>query len=97
MSSRNERLSPNERNTAAIIYKTLLKVQQKFLTLQPSEIGEWVTQVFENQPGLKLDYFEIAEETTLVNNESKISNPKYRAFIAVFINNIRLIDTISLN
>ncbi len=97
MSSRNERLSPNERNAAAIIYQTLLEVQHKFLTEPLSEIEQWVNQEFENQPDFKLDYFEIADETTLITCKSKNTDQKYRAFIAVFVNNIRLIDTISLN
>jgi pantoate--beta-alanine ligase len=97
MSSRNERLSPNERNAAAIIYQTLLEVQHKFSTEPLSEIEHWVNQVFENQPNFKLDYFEIADETTLLTCKSKNPDQKSRAFIAVFVNNIRLIDTISLN
>ena len=97
MSSRNERLSPNDRNAAAIIYKTLLEVKHKFSSESLSEIALWVNQVFENQPDFKLDYFEIADETTLLTCETKNPNQKYRAFIAVFVNNIRLIDTISLN
>jgi pantoate--beta-alanine ligase len=97
MSSRNERLSPNERNAAAIIYQTLLEVQHKFSTEPLSEIEHWVNQVFENQPDFKLDYFEIADETTLLTCKSKNPDQKFRAFIAVFVNNIRLIDTISLN
>ena len=97
MSSRNERLSPNERNEAAIIFKTLLEVKQKFSTETLSEIVLWVTQVFENQPDFKLDYFEIADETSLITCETKNPEQKYRAFIAIFVNNIRLIDTISLN
>ncbi len=97
MSSRNERLSPNERNAAAIIYKTLLEVKHKFLTKSLSEITFWVNQVFENQSDFKLDYFEIADETTLLTCETKNPDQNYRAFIAVFVNNIRLIDTISLN
>ena len=97
MSSRNERLSPNERNAAAIIYQTLLEVQHKFSTEPLSEIEHWVNQVFENQPDFKLDYFEIADETTLLTCKSKNPDQKSRAFIAVFVNNIRLIDTISLN
>jgi pantoate--beta-alanine ligase len=44
-----------------------------------------------------LDYFEIADETTLLTCKSKNPDQKSRAFIAVFVNNIRLIDTISLN
>ncbi len=97
MSSRNERLSPNDRNAAAIIYTTLLEVKHKFSSESLSEIALWVNQVFENQPDFKLDYFEIADETTLLTSETKNPNQKYRAFIAVFVNNIRLIDTISLN
>ncbi len=97
MSSRNERLSPNDRNAAAIIYKTLLEVKHKFTSESLSEIALWVNQVFENQSDFKLDYFEIADETTLQTCETKNQNQKCRAFIAVFVNNIRLIDTISLN
>ena len=97
MSSRNERLSPNDRNAAAIIYKTLLEVKHKFSSESLSEIALWVNHVFENQPDFKLDYFEIADETTLQTCETKNQNQKYRAFIAIFVNNIRLIDTISLN
>ena len=97
MSSRNERLSPNDRNSAAIIYKTLLEVKRKFSSESLTEIALWVNQVFENQPNFKLDYFEIADENTLLTCETKNPNQKHRAFVAVFVNNIRLIDTISLN
>ena len=97
MSSRNERLSPNERNAAAIIYKTLLEVKNKFSYESLSEIALWVNQVFESQPDFKLDYFEIADEAKLQTCEIKKQDQKCRAFIAVFVNNIRLIDTISLN
>ncbi len=97
MSSRNERLSPNERNSAAIIFKTLQEVKQKYPSQSLSEIALWVNQVFENQPDFKLDYFEIANEATLQTCENKNQDQKCRAFIAVFVNNIRLIDTISLN
>ena len=97
MSSRNERLSPNERNSAAIIFKTLQEVKQKYPSQSLSEIALWVNQVFENQPDFKLDYFEIANEATLQTCENKNQDQKCRAFIAVFVNKIRLIDTISLN
>ena len=97
MSSRNERLSPNERQSAAIIYKTLLDVKSKFNSESVMEIKKWVETVFENQNNFKLDYFEIADEATLLPCEEKIEAKKYRAFIAVYVNNIRLIDTVSLN
>ena len=97
MSSRNERLSPNERKSAEIIYKTLLEVKSKFNSETVAEIKKWVDHVFENQTDFKLDYFEIADEATLVPCEEKNTSKKYRAFIAVYVNNIRLIDTVSLN
>ena len=97
MSSRNERLSPNERESATIIYKIVLEVKSKFNSESVTEIKKWVEHVFENQNNFKLDYFEIADEATLLPCEDKTDTKKYRAFIAVFVNNIRLIDTISLN
>ena len=97
MSSRNERLSPIERAEAAIIFKTLTIVKSDFKQKSVAEINLFVTQVFEKHPLMTLEYFEIAEATTLLPCESKKNNIAYRAFIAVFINNIRLIDTISLN
>jgi pantoate--beta-alanine ligase len=97
MSSRNERLLPIERESATIIYKTLLEVKSKFNSESISDIKSWVEHVFEKQINFKLDYFEIADEASLLPCEEKIDIKKYRAFIAVFVNNTRLIDTISLN
>lgn len=96
MSSRNERLSKEERATAAMLYKTLKEAKELFTTQTPSEVKEFVSTVFENHPLITLEYFEIANETTLVPTETKTEGISYRAFLAVFINNIRLIDTISL-
>lgn len=96
MSSRNERLSKEERATAAMLYKTLKEAKELFTTHTPSEVKEFVSTVFENHPLITLEYFEIANETTLVASETKTEGISYRAFLAVFINNIRLIDTISL-
>ena len=97
MSSRNERLSTSERDEAAFIYQTLLEVKDRFRTENPSEISKWVEKEFDNNPLFTLEYFVIADEETLSECKQKNKDKKYRAFIAVLINNIRLIDTISLN
>jgi pantoate--beta-alanine ligase len=97
MSSRNERLTTKERATAAFIYKILLEIKDKFATNNVATINTWVETSFEDHPAFQLEYFQIAEEETLIPCEFKKENKKYRAFIAVFINNIRLIDTILLN
>lgn len=96
MSSRNERLSASERENAAIIYQTLLEAKEKFKTQDCDEVKEWVKNVFDSNSIFDLEYFEIAEEETLLPCINQSKNKNYRAFIAVFVNNIRLIDTISL-
>jgi pantoate--beta-alanine ligase len=95
MSSRNERLSLQERRDAAIIYKTLQIAKEKFGTKSAKEVSDFVSKIFNNNSRFELEYFEIANEATLLHCFRKIKNKKYRAFIAVFVNKIRLIDTIS--
>ena len=97
MSSRNELLSPKEKQEASLIYKTLVSAKAKFETNSAATVTDWVQKSFEKNPDFKLEYFQIADETTLLPCLRKNKNKKYRAFIAVFVNNIRLIDTISLN
>ncbi|CAD0001971.1 pantoate--beta-alanine ligase [Flavobacterium chungangense] len=97
MSSRNERLTPEERKEAAIIYKTLTEAKEVFRTKSPQETIEFVENSFRNNERFELEYFVIADESTLLPVEDKIKDKNYRAFIAVFVNSIRLIDTISLN
>jgi pantoate--beta-alanine ligase len=97
MSSRNERLSADEREQASVIYQTLLLAKEKFQNENVESANQLVQQTFDNQPLFDLEYFVIADEETLLTCTTKEENKNYRAFIAVFVNNIRLIDTISLN
>ena len=97
MSSRNERLSTVERKEAAIIYKTISQTKKLFKTKSAKEVTEYVVKTFEKHSRFELEYFQIADEATLFPCIRKSSAKKYRAFIAVFVNKIRLIDTISLN
>lgn len=97
MSSRNERLSPEARKEAALIYRILKNARKKFEKQSAKEVVEFVTKAFEKHPNFQLEYFEIADEATLLPCIRKSKSKKYRGFIAIFINNIRLIDNISLN
>lgn len=97
MSSRNERLSASEREEAAFIYQTLQGAKEKFATQTADSVQQWVVKTFKNHPNFELEYFVIADESTLLPIENKEISKNYRAFIALFVNNIRLIDTISLN
>ena len=96
MSSRNERLTSEERADAKIIFETLTNAKQLFGTKSVKEVSKWVENIFEKYPKFVLEYFEIADEKTLSSCKRKSKGKKYRAFIAVFVNSIRLIDTVSL-
>ncbi|MFH7011773.1 pantoate--beta-alanine ligase [Flavobacterium sp. FlaQc-52] len=97
MSSRNERLTPEERKEAALIYKTLTAAKELFQTSTPEETIAFVEESFQNNERFTLEYFVIADEATLLPIDQRNKDKNYRAFIAVFVNSIRLIDTISLN
>jgi pantoate--beta-alanine ligase len=97
MSSRNERLTEIEKQQATLIYKTILHAKKLFGTKSAKTVSDWVTKTFEKNTSFELEYFQISDESTLVPCLKKNKNKKYRAFIAVFVNKIRLIDTISLN
>ena len=96
MSSRNARLNNEQRNAAPFIYKVLKIAKKKFITENHDFVTKWVENQFENHSLLKLEYFTIAEEKSLETIKVKQFEKKYRAFIAVFAGNIRLIDNIQL-
>ncbi len=97
MSSRNERLSEEEKEKATIIFKILNDAKILFGMKSAKKVSDFVANSFQKHPSFELEYFEIANEATLMTCFRKNKNKKYRAFIAVFVNKIRLIDTISLN
>ena len=97
MSSRNERLSAIAKEKAAIIYQILSDAKKLFQTNSAEETILFVENKFKKHPEFQLEYFEIADEATLLPVSQKVSDKKYRGFIAIFIENIRLIDNISLN
>ncbi|MFY0628771.1 MAG: pantoate--beta-alanine ligase [Flavobacteriaceae bacterium] len=97
MSSRNKRLSKQQKKEASIIYKTLKKVRENIHKESISQLNEWVESQFKNNPLFELEYFAIAEESTLKTAVKVLPNKTYRAFIGVYAGSVRLIDTLSLH
>tara|TARA_B110001450_G_scaffold253354_1_gene276663 strand:+ start:640 stop:1491 length:852 start_codon:yes stop_codon:yes gene_type:complete len=97
MSSRNSRLSAVEINASALIYKTLQVVKKNFNSESTQNISEWVETQFSVHPLFELDYFHILEVESLAPIKQKNPHQTYRAFIAVFVRDVRLIDNIDLN
>ena len=97
MSSRNERLTPAQRAASKVIHETLLKVNDWFRIVTIPEINKRVKDIFEDQRGMVLEYFEIADEETLKETDFFYKGHQYRAFIVVFVNDVRLIDNMHLD
>ena len=93
-SSRNKRLSAEERENALNISRTLFKSRNFAATHTVSETQKMVEDAIEAAPGLRMEYFEIVDGNTL----QKISNWEDTSYavgcITVFCGEVRLIDNI---
>ena len=94
MSSRNERLTYEERKIAPFIYQTLQNAKNKVPQLSPEELKTWVKKEFEKIGSFQLDYFEIADDTYLQSVQSWDNSTDTIGFVAVFLGKVRLIDNI---
>lgn len=97
LSSRNERLNKAQREAAPFIYQTLKTAKKRFGTESANKVSEWLEKQFAQQELLTLEYFTIADEANLQTIRRKTKTKSYRAFIAVFAGDVRLIDNIALN
>lgn len=96
-SSRNERLSEHQRNQAGVIYEVLQKVKADFGTKSVLAMKDMVSEHFEKEPEFELEYFDIADSETLEPVQQIDSDRKFRAFIAAYCGDVRLIDNLALN
>ena len=96
MSSRNIRLTVEQRNAAPLIFQTLKQVTNLFNNTEIKDIYTFVKKEFGNNKLLDLEYFTIADIESLQEVSMIEANKKYRAFIAVNAGTVRLIDNISL-
>lgn len=97
LSSRNQRLHEDRRVASAVIYETLKKVNDWFRVITVPEIKARVQDIFDQQRGMQLEYFLIADEETLKETDFFYKDRKFRAFIVVVVDGVRLIDNIPLD
>jgi pantoate--beta-alanine ligase len=97
LSSRNQRLHEDRKEASKVIYETLKKVNDWFRTVTIPEIKERVADIFDNQQGMKLEYFLIADEKTLQETDFFYKDRNFRAFIVVVVDGVRLIDNMHLD
>ncbi len=94
MSSRNELLSAEERQEAALIYQTLSEAQKLKNQKSVNEVKELVTEKINQSPWLTVEYFEVVDDENLQPVDSWDKNNTKVGCIAVYCGKVRLIDNI---
>ena len=96
MSSRNSYLNPDERRAAAAIYRALSAAEQlaRTGTREPELLKNKIRTVLREEPGIIIDYIEIADHETL----APLASPKSTMvlLVAVRLGRTRLIDNLLL-
>lgn len=96
MSSRNIRLTPEERKKATAIFRALTYLKEN---IQQGDLSNFIITaasiLVQNQ--LKADYIEIADAHTLHQVNYLNGSQKLVALIAAYMNEVRLIDNMALN
>jgi pantoate--beta-alanine ligase len=95
MSSRNVRLSAEERISAALISKTLFEAVEKAKHASIDEVKKWVVETIDKNPHLKTEYFDIVDDDELMSLTWWNDKSNKTGCIAVMCGNVRLIDNVS--
>ncbi len=94
MSSRNQRLTEDQKHNASEIYRILSKSSLMMKNFQPVKLSEYVLNEINNVPGLRVEYFQIVDGENLQPvtfwNDSDI----IVGCVAVYCGDVRLIDNI---
>lgn len=97
MSSRNVRLSKEQRQHAPHIYKTLANARNLYLVSSVDEVKQEVINAINEEPFMDLEYFEISDTETLEPITDKKPEKPVIACIAVHMGDVRLIDNMIFN
>ncbi|MDD4158120.1 MAG: pantoate--beta-alanine ligase [Proteiniphilum sp.] len=95
MSSRNARLSAQERENAAQIYRVLHDSLALKEACAPVKLAEWVVGEINKVPGLRVEYYEIVDGYSLQPVSTWEESGRSVGCVAVFCGAVRLIDHIS--
>lgn len=94
LSSRNERLSADEKQTALAISRTLFESLKWAKTASVAEVQQRVIDTVNAVPGLEVEYYEIVDQTTLLPTDTFAHAI---GCITVYCGPVRLIDNIKYN
>jgi len=96
MSSRNVRLTRDERAIAPVIYRVLSGVKERVKQLSLAEAEQWAIHQLNNYNELVLEYFEIVNADTMLRPDNWQDADSMLACTAVHLGKVRLIDNLIL-
>lgn len=96
MSSRNMRLTPEERAVAPMIYKVLSEVAALKDSLSPDEMKKSALEKYADIKDFDVEYVEITDETNLKSIKSWDNCKNARIFVALQLGQVRLIDNLRI-
>ncbi|MGE0635485.1 MAG: pantoate--beta-alanine ligase [Bacteroidia bacterium] len=94
MSSRNMRLTEEEKTEAAAIYKALLAAKENAKILAPEKVKEIFENTINQNPVFRFEYFEIVDSETLLPVNERNPQRKAVGCVAIWIRDVRLIDNL---
>jgi pantoate--beta-alanine ligase len=97
MSSRNMLLSSDERKKALVLSRTLFHAFKMKPEHSPAEIVAYVKNTVQSEPGVRFEYFEIVDGSTLQPVSRWNDNTDILGCIAACVGKIRLIDNINFS
>lgn len=92
MSSRNLRLTKQERKEAAVIHRALLFVRNHWQKYSVGQLVDEAIRMIEGSGTIKVEYLQLADAATLQRVESIDDAAHIRCFVAANIGKVRLID-----
>jgi pantoate--beta-alanine ligase len=95
MSSRNIHLTPYDREHSLVLSRTLNWVKENFDKSKIAELQQQAAQLISAEPGVELEYFEIADGKTL--HPATKASESFVALVAARVGKTRLIDNVLLN
>ncbi|MDP2423831.1 MAG: pantoate--beta-alanine ligase [Bacteroidales bacterium] len=94
MSSRNLRLTQENRAIAGNIYRILTEASRMAPQATPEKITEWVYHQIQAYPEMQIEYFSLCDSETLLPVDAWQPGKPARGCIAVYIGGVRLIDNV---
>jgi len=96
MSSRNRRLSPEERIAGLELSRTLRAIKETWKASDPHHLTQSYTQKLNEHPLIDVEYLEIVDNETLLKISKWKEADSVIVCIAAFVGEIRLIDNATI-